>query len=239
MIRPLIELCPLCGDPITLTHITHGLCSSCVSSLLDMRIRSSFTTVCGRCCMPIIMNSCVFCEGADSHGFKNTSIFYYKGMVREIISLYKFEGMKRLSRLFSELILEEIPHVGLDGYPILVPVPGNPRNVRRRGWDQIEVICDDLCKSGVTALALLKRSPRSSVGEQKRLSKRERQDNVSDMFFIDQGVHSYLMRQHSPTAIHLVIVDDIRTTGATLDSAAEALLRAGYVNISAITLGSD
>lgn len=189
--------------------------------------------------MPIIISECVFCEGAGPLKLKGTSIFYYKGMARELISLYKFEGMRRFTHFFADLIRDELSHISLNGDPILVPIPGNPRNVRRRGWDQVGVICDHLNRTGTAVYELLQRSSRSSAGEQKSLSKRERQDNVSDLFFIEQCVHSQLMGLHSLTALHLVIIDDIRTTGATLDSAAEVLKRAGYENITAITLGLD
>ena len=232
-------ICPLCGSPISIDLQRFGICSTCLDRLYSLRIRKVFSSVCTTCGMPVVVTSCTFCNSTVHPTIRCDSVFFYRGLPQEVIRLYKFEGMKQLSHLFSSLIQEELSSISSTYPNIVVPIPGNPNNVKRRGWDQVKAICDILRTKQICVYDLLKRRY-DSHGEQKSLSKKERHTNVTGMFAIDDSIHQTLMREHvSISSLEVVIVDDIRTTGATLDAAAAELRERGYVNIRAITLGLD
>lgn len=110
---------------------------------------------------------------------------------------------------------------------MIIPVPLSPQRFAQRGYNQAALIAQPLAmiidrKYCANALKRVKET-RTQVG----LSQRERQENVRNAFCADQG------RIKNGKVL---LVDDVATTGATLSSAAQALLDAGACHVYALTL---
>jgi ComF family protein len=112
-----------------------------------------------------------------------------------------------------------------------VPVPLHPRKLRERGYNQSELIAECLARAaggGARVARLLRRTV--DTVSQTHHDRRARQANLKNAFALAPGVrisagHSYLL------------VDDVFTTGSTLNSCALALRRAGGLNLSVVTFG--
>jgi ComF family protein len=113
----------------------------------------------------------------------------------------------------------------------LVPIPLSRSRLRERGYNQAQCLADviaPLWRCPVWADVLVRmRDTQSQV----RLTPSERAVNVSRAFAVPQG------RQAQLRGAHLVLVDDVVTTAATLNAAAEALLAGGARIVSAVTFG--
>ena len=99
---------------------------------------------------------------------------------------------------------------------VLVPVPGNRSNVRKRGWDPAAVIVDALKEKGFRTAVLLERKRRSAA--LKRLSREERLRLAADCYRLRAGV---------AVPRRIILIDDVRTTGSTVNRCARLLREAG------------
>jgi predicted amidophosphoribosyltransferase len=108
----------------------------------------------------------------------------------------------------------------------LVPVPPAPAALRRRGFDHTaRIACETAAAMGLPALDALSCRPRR---DQRTLSRRQRLANAEGSLRPVPGV---------ALPARLVVLDDVTTTGATLDSAARALLAAGALEVRALAVG--
>jgi ComF family protein len=138
----------------------------------------------------------------------------------------KYEGFFALSEPLGTLMIKAWPK-WQQPFDIVLPIPLHPQRERSRGYNQSELLVRELQKGlGWTSCASAlkrKRQTRPQLG----LTASERRANVRDAFGADSDRVS---------GKRILLVDDVCTTGSTLASAAEALLDAGAVSISAYCL---
>jgi len=149
----------------------------------------------------------------------------YEGVVRDAIHMLKFRGKRALARPLAALIGEQWPPAARD-VAALVPVPlGRPRE-RERGFNQAALLAERLAPSlGVAVrprwLARLRDTrPQSDLGAD------ERRSNVRGAFAARAEVAGQ----------HVVVVDDVLTTGATAAECARALRAAGAVRVGVVAV---
>lgn len=148
------------------------------------------------------------------------SLLYYAtdSVCQSLVHALKYHGNGRvgvqLGRQLGELIAAHPDLEGLDG---IVPVPISARRRYARGYNQAEVIAGGL--AAVTGLTVHPAALRRTVfrGSQTRRNATERTANASDAFAAGRGDFA---------GRHLLLVDDVMTTGATLDFCGNALLEA-------------
>ena len=113
----------------------------------------------------------------------------------------------------------------------LVPVPLHPRKLRERGYNQSGLIAEELARvagGGTTVKELLRRVVDTAT--QTHHDRRERQANLKNAFALAPGAGL------NPDQ-HIILVDDVFTTGSTLNSCAIVLQRAGCLKLDVITFG--
>ncbi len=149
-------------------------------------------------------------------------------MVRAIV-LLKYHAVTPLAGLFAARLLETIQRepeaFRLDA---VVPVPLDDRRRRERGYNQAELIARPLAKKlglPLRPLLLLRKHPRP---EKLRLTRRERWATVRGAYAVREGANIDKLR--------LLLVDDVFTTGATLDACARALHDAGAAEVVGLTV---
>lgn len=156
----------------------------------------------------------------------------YDGRLRELILAYKFEGRLELGRQLQELLLAAFQR-GLADFPelsgceLLAPVPLHPRRLLSRGFNQSREIARLL--SARRALPIrqeaLQRVRRTVP--QMELSRGERVENIRGAF---------AARPEVVAGRSVLLVDDIMTTGATLEECARTLAAAGAARVDALVL---
>jgi ComF family protein len=115
----------------------------------------------------------------------------------------------------------------LDAADLLIPMPLSRHRTQERGYNQALVLAKalDATKSTHSILLRLTDAP-----PQRTLSRRERLRAVAQAYAVDP------LQSHRLSGRHLVLIDDVMTTGATLHAAARALRAAGAAHITALVL---
>jgi ComF family protein len=149
----------------------------------------------------------------------------YEGTLRKLIHLFKYEGVTPLESKFGILLSRALPREAT--FDVLVPMPLHWIRRWRRGFNQTELLARALRKrTGIPVLRALRR--KKSTTPQAGLTRAERRLNVETAFEV-----------RAPKAVegkHVLLVDDIMTTGATASACAAVLKRAGARRVSVLTL---
>jgi ComF family protein len=157
----------------------------------------------------------------------------YEGALRDIIHAFKYEGRRSLADPLGTLMRESGRAIVQD-CDCVVPVPLHPWRRLRRGFNQARELAERLDRPVVSALWRIR-----STTPQMALDAGARRSNVRDAFMMSprctrrSGAGLYGPRLRDGVVL---LVDDIRTTGATLDECAIVLRRAGVGEVRAVTL---
>ena len=151
----------------------------------------------------------------------------YQKLIHEI----KYRGKKELGKELGFMFGEDLLETDFQLVDYIVPVPLHKRKERKRGYNQSEWIAQGiaeiLCKPLVTDI-LYRKFHNPSQTHKTRV---ERWENVSGIF----ALHDQKPFRNK----HILLVDDVFTTGATMEACAEAVLKAGGSKISLAVLGYD
>jgi len=149
------------------------------------------------------------------------AVDHYEGRLRDIIHALKYERRRSIARPLGLLMRERGAELLL-GVDAVVPVPLHPRRQRERGFNQ----ADDLARQlGLPVVPLLKRVRFTT--SQIELPADARHQNVRDAFGLAEA------GRHAPQIA--VLVDDVSTTGATLEACARVLKAGGVKEVRALT----
>lgn len=210
--------CLLCREPIASVDRDALICGLCRS-----RWEAIAPPICERCGDPLHLGlACRLCAPWPD-GFRSArSAVWLDGSARRAVHHLKYDGWWRAADAMADAMRSLAP---LTGRPILIPIPLGARRRRRRGYNQSARLAAALAVriGGRVREDLLAR--RRETPTQTALTPEERQANVAGAFVAAPGARR----------LALVLVDDVFTTGATLAEAATALLRAGAVEVHAVT----
>jgi competence protein ComFC len=208
------------------------ICEQCLSSF--EKISGPQCVCCGR---PIIspvaadflVVQCRLCR-AKTFGFDTARSFalYNSPMVRAIL-LLKHDGVAPMGVWFADRLKELAARTPeCLNADVIVPVPLHPARLRERGYNQAELIARPLAKRlklRVKPFLLVRTRPRP---EKLRMTRRERWDTVKGAYVAREGIRV--------DKLHILLVDDVMTTGATLDACSRALRKAGAARVTALTV---
>ena len=224
-------------------------------SLADLFLRRE-CVCCGRALEAFESDVCTFCLAELPSSFtwtseespadktfwgrtrveKVTSLFLYNGKYRNLVYSVKYGGNIRLGTRLGRMLGEVIAEEDID---FIVPVPLHPRKKRKRGYNQAEIIGRGIMlalrEKGIGSkmeTRLLKR--KDFTPTQTRKDRADRWTNVREAFRID-SVRARQLTEKGGTP-HVLICDDVLTTGATLDACASLLHEAFDCRISIATL---
>ncbi len=191
-------------------------------SLLDLGIGLLAPPVCAACDEPLRRDA-VFCRAClDSLEPPPplpptiTASCAYGGAVAEAIRRMKFGKRADVIRPLRRLVVERLPDA--DDIDLVAPVPAHVRRLRQRGFDQAALLARAVAEALRRPLSveLLTRTL-----DTPHLASMEADDRVRAI----QGA----FRARPAEGLRVLLVDDVRTTGATLDAAAEPLARQGAI----------
>lgn len=148
--------------------------------------------------------------------------YHYHGVVQQLVVQLKFGLIKDAARPLADAMEDCIRYATFDA---LVPVPLSKERLRERGFNQAEVLCEMIAAGrGCNILNPLERV-RNTHRQSSILSTKRRERNVDHAFKTIAPVEG----------LSLLLVDDVRTTGATARACAAALLSAGAKEVALLT----
>ena len=196
------------------------LCPTCFEALPRIG-----RPVCARCGMPTAFETpvCDVCKGVD-FGFESAMApLRYEGVGEEIVHALKYRGYTRVVERLAVPLMVGVLDSGL-GFDAVVPVPLHRSRLRRRGFNQAELLARGVARkinSPVSGTLQVVRTTRDQV----ELSAAQRRTNVAGAF-----------RAMDRLDGRVLLIDDVFTTGATMSACAETLLRAGAGEVRALSL---
>lgn len=217
-------------------------CASCKKPLDP----ENSSVICGHCVGLIKPNPapyCIYCgRSVDTAGcacddcLKNRPAFsralsacLYEGALKELILQFKYKGKLALSDDLSNFVsdfLYDNPDM-LEGVDMVTFVPIGTDRMMKRGFNQSKILAKRLSDSyGIPIADCIEKT--ASTKNQNELSRQERLSNLKGAFRAKGAVDL--------TGLTILIVDDVMTTGATLNECAIALLKAGAKNARCLTL---
>lgn len=192
------------------------LCLGCAADI--ELVKTSICPICGKISMD--GKYCSECKKASEFVLKGiiSACTYKDETAKEIVHHLKYNGLTDLSEILGELIKQKLSQNKLLENSVIVPVPLHTNRESERGFNQSELIAKYVAKNlgtaGGNALVRTKNSePQAKLKRRQRLSNLKNCFEVADQEFIDGK--------------RVLLIDDVATTGATLNECARVLMDAG------------
>ena len=182
------------------------LCDNCKYDIIDEYF--NVCILCGCVCGP--RGICGSCKSSFTRAI---CVGERIDELRLLIDAYKFENAKAAYKVLAQLLSERIGQ--LPSHVVAVPVPTVPSHIRQRGYDHTLLIAKELARLQNVALKPLLR--RATNTQQRGTSKKQRESQAKEAFSAKGRL----------TGGTYLLIDDVKTTGATLNYGAKALLDAG------------
>ena len=212
--------CVACGK------IGHFLCADCLRK--SPRILPPFCKKCGK--PEVTGNLCPTCWGWQSKIDGIRAPFRFEGVIRQAIHEFKYHNLRAMSSCLAELLFAYLESNPISA-EVLVSVPLHHRRLRQRGYNQSALLAEELGKlTGLPViedcLCRLKNSPPQT----RTVTADNRRRNVVDVF---------TCRDQRLSGRHVLLVDDVCTSGATLEACATALKSTGVLSVWGLTLAEE
>ena len=210
--------CFLCD---TVLPYPQTVCETCAKTLL--RFREMRGAVCDVCGMPL--KTC--CCRANRLYEKAVFPLLYDGEAKRAVYRFKFRGRKDLAKPFARAIENALRERGaLDGIDLITFVPMTKAAARKRGYNQARLLCEALQKETGLPMEPLLTKQRANRTQHDLTDRLFRSGNVLGIYEPDEGCHSQIEGKR------ILLIDDILTTGATLNEAAKTLLIFGAESVT-------
>lgn len=183
---------------------------------------------CGVCWQPSADSRCQECRRQQPAFTAVRSVYAFGGPARDLIHALKYSGVSAVAPLMGEDMAAQLQHWGPD-VSAIVPVPMASFRQRRRGYNQSELLAREIARHAglpVAARALVRRPGPSQVEQPDEAARRA---NLEDAF--EAGRES--------VGDGVLLVDDVMTTGATLDACARTLKSAGADRVYGLTFARE
>jgi len=217
------ENCYLCAANLTENH---GLCQACLKDLPWLPANS-----CPQCGLSSSGQVCGSCLSAPPYFDATYAVFLYHYPMDAMIQRYKYSNALSLSHTFGQLLSEKISSVhSNENIDLIIPMPMHPTRLKQRGFNQaIEIakIVDKALIKHTNAKLDYKNVTRQTLTPpQASLPLKERVKNIKGAFKVNANL----------SGKRIAIVDDVMTTGASLNELAKTLKQAGATHVECLVI---
>jgi len=225
--------CAVCGAACR--DIGRYLCWDCLGKI-DYNALDTVCNVCGKAIEGKVTVAfvCSACKEKSPHYDMARSAAHYRGTLRKVILDYKYHRQQWLAWDLANLLessLRSCPE--MQSFDAIVPIPLHPRKERQRTFNQAMLLGEEIAKRLECSFfpnALVRTRYTTT---QTRMSATERKGNVECLFKAHPQISNALRNRR------ILLVDDVMTTGATLDAAALALKQVGVRKVLCATLARE
>lgn len=226
------EKCAVCGSLV----FTNSICKNCRTQFFSVQnvLNIPRCSCCGRTLFSSY-EKCTVCREREVlfSTDKVIPLFSYRLWNKELMFRWKTLDERIFSPFFAKYMNSVLKAID---EKILVPVPPRQGKIKEKGWDQIEELCSFLQKRyGYKVLRVLERKTKI---QQKKLSRTQRLETIKNSYSLCPEAVLKKVLKHSGGRLpeKVCLIDDVCTTGSTLESCAEILKKAGVKTVDAVTL---
>ena len=218
---PANYVCLSCGKEIECN--TLALCDKCKQSLPNL---SKYR--CSKCDADVNEDThiCDLCKSTPMVFDKNYSAFDYSGSIKKMLLGLKYHGAKYNGTTLSQLLFDKYSSIN-KSFDYIIPVPLSSARFNERHYNQVEVLLESFilnnCNVKLDVLTRVIDTP-----HQAGLSRRDRLTNLKGAFKV--------VDKSSVKGKSVLLVDDVFTTGATVNECATTLIKAGASSVTVLTL---
>jgi len=233
MIRYLINLiypafCQLCGKK---TVLQEGyLCPDCLKKI-KKRV-PPFCRTCGKQLLDTQMQKiCIDCEESSFYFDRASSALYYNEPLKKLVHNFKYKKMTSLTKEFVALTMDFMERYGIGkNAHLILSIPMHPARLFKREINPSHILAKNIAKKlgCLYSEKLLKKTKNTKL--QTKLNRQERIDNLKGSFYLHQNT-KYNLRHKN-----ILLVDDIFTTGSTVNECAKILKEKGATYVEVVTL---
>jgi ComF family protein len=214
---PRCEVCQQLQKPV--------ICNDCLSRFKP--ITAPYCNICAKPLDPLATggNVCADCK-ENLPAFHNCRCAgYYKDELRHAIHLMKYEGVRAIAPKLAAFAADNIDYTGIT-IDTIIPVPLHPDRLRMRGFNQSALIADELGELLNIYVDHEAMTRVVNTTPQMQLPAKERKNNIKGAFKVDKII----------AGEDICILDDVFTTGSTLNECAATAIKAGVKTVSVITV---
>lgn len=211
--------CPFCGK------IWSGICDDCREKYPMIR-----EPRCKKCGKPIQKETdeyCYDCKKTEHYYEWGRSLWLHKAPVNEAIYAFKYKNRRCYGEVFArELAKAYGKSLKQQKVELIIPIPLHKSRRRERGYNQTEIIAKylgDYTGIEVDYASLVRKK---KTNPQKRYGDKDRKKNMKNAFALKKKIN----------VENVVLIDDIYTTGSTIDEAARLLKKSGVTNVCFLTI---
>lgn len=222
--------CTICGKKI-ITKEFNPLCPECIGKIKWNL--PPFCSICGRNTVIELfpINICLECKKQHHFFDRAWSVSLYEGIMRECIHKFKYERRFELIYFFERILEEFIKkfiNIGIFDY--IFPIPLHPKKLREREFNQALLIAEPIAKKFKKKILLRNIYRKKYTLPQSELKAEDRRKNIKGAFVI-KNTRQIVNK-------NIFIIDDILTTGATVDECAKLFKESGANIIEVLTIAS-
>ncbi len=216
--------CPICDDVLSI-GIKTTLCLKCIERV--ERVTEPSCMKCGKPLEDETMQYCYSCKNSQHSYVQGKAAFVYNRSMRKSVAAFKYGTRKEYGRYYAEELVKKYGNwIEKTGAQAFIPVPIHRERYKKRGYNQAKVIADNIAKETDIPVIddyLIRIKNTEAL---KELSAAERKISLEDAFLVSET--SKLLYRNLRCVI---IVDDIYTTGSTINECADTLKRAGVSKV--------
>lgn len=226
LIYPEKNTCFICED------YDHSIEDKYICTHCENLLKKIEPPTCKKCSKPIDYSSsreyCQECCDEDRHFVKSKSPYAYDGLLKKAIFSYKYYNKPYFYKLFGNLLVKYMIDSDYKDFDFIAAVPLHYSKMRKRGYNQSELIARHISKKfSIPYVDALKRIKKTA--KQSEQSKVERRKNLK---------HAFVMKKNAEKIINstVLLVDDIYTTGSTVEECSKVLMNFGASKVYVITV---
>jgi len=219
--------CPCCEK--ILEENQQGFCSNCLSEI--RWIEPPFCSICG---VPFISGEgenhpCGGCLTHRRYFTMARALGAYQGSLQEAIHRWKYEGKTYLTSFFAKWMAEGLNRYWEpDSFDFLIPVPLHRQRLRERGFNQVLLLAKEISfQTGIPYRKTILQKKKPTI-PQVTLSGLERERGLRGAF--------HVIGKQGLAGKSVLLVDDVYTTGATVNECSKVLRRGGAKRVDVLTL---
>lgn len=213
--------CPGCDELLSVREAQIGFCAVCQQKIIYLR--EPLCKHCGKQLQSYEKEFCFDCTEKRFFFDQGKALFAYAGPLKNAMYRLKYSNRRCYASLFAQMVNDRMKSWFLENeFDVIIPVPMHKEKKKLRGYNQAEVLAEQIGKKMNLRVQNNLVIRQMNTAPQKGLTDSMRKENLKNAFILTENVVQFK---------HILIIDDIYTTGSTVNEVAKLLKGAGALSI--------